>query len=407
MPSPRHARQRLFVSVRRDQRWTAWLEDERVVEFHREREGEVGPTGNIYRGRIAHVDRGLGAAFVDIGAKEAAFLPLRNLDVPPVEGARALVQIEREGQAGKGPRITTRISLTGVCLILLPGRRGISVSKRIVDKDERSRLSAVVKTIAEADEGFMVRTAASGAPEQGLRAEAARLRRSLQDLLGATARSPALLYQQPPVDLRLLRDHGSGFDEVLYDQRNAAAAAERWCAVALPRSASRIVFHRSTEWVPNPAEILDQVEDALQPRVDLSGGGSLVIESTEAMTVIDVNAASAGNAQADVANERLLLRTNLAAADEIARQIRLRNIGGIVVIDFIDLAEAAHRRRVVERLRAATADDSAPVWVGAMSRLGLVELTRKRRGSTLAQMMTRPCSSCGGTGHVRHSIDRA
>jgi Rne/Rng family ribonuclease len=194
---------------------------------------------------------------------------------------------------------------------------------------------------------------------------------------------------------------------VLYDQPNAAAVAERWSNTALPKLAARIAFRRSTEWIPSPAEILDQVEDALQPRIDLSGGGGLVIEPTEAMTVIDVNAASAGNAQADVASERVLLRTNLTAADEIARQIRLRNIGGIIVIDFIDLSEGAHRRQVVDRLRTATADDSAPVWVGTMSRLGLVELTRKRRGSTLAQIMTRPCSSCGGTGRIGQPLDKA
>lgn len=408
MPSPRRPRQRLFVSVRREHRWAAWLEDERVIEFHCEREGEAHRIGDIHRGRVAHVDMGLGAAFIDIGAKEAAFLPLSDLGAPAVEGANALVQIEREGQAGKRPRVTTRISLAGICLVLLPGRRGISVSERIVDKDERSRLSGLVKTVAEADEGFMVRTAAEGAQEHQLRQEALALRTSWQDLLRTErAHSPALLYRQPAVDLRLARDHGSRFDEVIYDQRNATAVAERWFSAALPRLATRIAFRRSTEWIPNSAEILDQVEDALQPRIDLLGGGCLVIEPTEAMTVIDVNAASAGNAQADVASERVLLRTNLTAADEIARQIRLRNIGGIIVIDFIDLSDGAHRRQVVDRLRTATADDSAPVWIGTMSRLGLVELTRKRRGSTLAQIMTRPCSTCGGTGRVGQPMDKA
>ena len=132
-----------------------------------------------------------------------------------------------------------------------------------------------------------------------------------------------------------------------------------------------------------------------------------MIDHTEAMTVIDVNALSAGGSQADVANERVQLRTNLAAADEIARQIRLRNIGGIVVVDFIDSEEGAHRRQVVDRLRAAAANDSAPVWVGAMSSLGLVELTRKRRGPTLAEVMTRPCTACEGTGRVRQPMDKA
>jgi ribonuclease G len=409
MPAPGRTRHRLFVSVRREHRWAAWLEDERVVEFHHEREGEASLTGNIYLGRITHVDRGLGAAFVDVGMKQAAFLPLSEAGTPVVEGASVIVQIEREGQAGKGPRVTTRASLAGVRLILLPERRGVSISERIVDKDERSRLSDLVKSLTEAGEGFMVRTGAVGAQAQELREEAAAIRMSWRELSdhGRTRPPPAMLYRQPPGDLRLLRDQGLRFDEVVYDQRNAAAAAATWCRSALPALATRIAFRRDVEWIPAPAEILEQVEDALQPRVGLTAGGDLVIEATEALTVIDVNAQSATSGQADVANERALLRTNLAAAEEIARQLRLRNIGGIVVVDFIDLKDISDRQKVVDRLRVAALDDSVPVWVGAMSRLGLVELTRKRRGPTLSEVMTRPCAACDGTGRMRQPVDGA
>ena len=408
MPSPRRRDHRLMISVGRDRRWAAWLEDERVIEFHHERAGEASRVGNIYLGRITHVDKGLGAAFVDIGLKEAAFLPLSEAGTTVVEGARMIVQIEREGQTGKGPRVTTRASLAGVRLILLPRRRGVSISERIVDKDERLRLSTLAKTLAEIGEGFMVRTAAIGAQEQQLREEAAELRTSWQEMLGheRTRQPPAVLHQQPSIDLRLLRDHGLQFDEVLYDQRNAAAAATTWCRSALPELTTRIAFRRDVEWVPKAAEILEQVEDALQSRVSLPTGGGIVIEPTEAMTVIDVNANAAG-AQTDATNERALLRTNLAAADEVARQLRLRNIGGIVVVDFIDLKEDAHRRQVVDRLRTAVASDSVPVWVGAMSRLGLVELTRKRRGPTLSEAMTRICAAWEGTGRVRQTKDEA
>jgi ribonuclease G len=146
--------------------------------------------------------------------------------------------------------------------------------------------------------------------------------------------------------------------------------------------------------------VLGQVQDALEPRVPLPAGGTIIIESTAAMTVIDVNAESAGGAQADLTGERVILRINLAAAREVARQLRLRNVGGIVVVDFIDLMDAAARKQVVECLRTAVAEDPADVWVGGMSRLGLVELTRKRRGPTLAELMTRRCSMCEGTGRV-------
>jgi ribonuclease G len=263
-----------------------------------------------------------------------------------------------------------------------------------------------VRKFADADEGFMVRTAADGVQERQLREEAVALRNLWRGLLGRRhVRPPAMLHRQPPIDLRLLRDYGPQFDEVLYDQRDAAAAAMTWSRAALPTLESRIEFQRGVEWVPAPAEIREQVEDALQPRVNLPASGELVIERTEAMTVIDVNAGTANIAKVDAANERMILRTNLAAADEIARQLRLRNIGGIVVVDFIDLKEGAHRQQLLDRLRAGSAHDSAPVWVGAMSRLGLVELTRKRRGPTLSELMTRPCSACEGTGRVRQPMD--
>jgi ribonuclease G len=383
------------------------VEDERVVEFHYEPEGGANPEGNIYLGRITHVAKGLGAAFVDIGMKEAAFLPLSDVPGPVVEGAKQIVQIERWGRAEKGPRITTRVNLTGAYLVLQPGRRGVSVSERIVDKSERSRLAALVRAIAQPGEGLAVRTAAGGEEERRLREEAAALRMSWQELSSLFhAQPPALLYRQPPGDLRLLRDHGHQFSQICYDQRGAAEAAAAWCKAALPGMDNRIAFRRSADWIPAPDQILEQIEDALAPSVDLAEGGGLIIEPTEAMTVIDVNAQAASAAQPVAGGERVLLRTNLAAADEIARQIRLRNIGGIVVVDFIDLKDAAHRRQVVDRLRAATVGDSAPVWIGAMSRLGLVELTRKRRGPTLAQIMTETCATCEGTGRARRPMDK-
>jgi ribonuclease G len=278
----------------------------------------------------------------------------------------------------------------------------MSVSDRITDKVERGRLSALAKTIADAGEGLIVRAAAAGANEDQIRTEAAVLRAAWRELmvLQRSCRAPSILQRQPPVDLRLLRDLGSSVTEVFYDHRGAAEAALAWCKTMMAGLAPRIQFRRSVEWRPTPAEILEQVECALQPRIPLQSGGSILIEPTEAMTVIDVNVESAGKGYMEVRGERVFLRTNLAAADEIARQMRLRNIGGIVVVDFVDLRDVAARRQVVERLRTRTAFDSAPVWVGAMSRLGLVELTRKRRGPTLRDMLTRPCPACEGTGRV-------
>jgi Rne/Rng family ribonuclease len=396
------ARHRLHVAVRRDHRWVAWLEDDRLVEFHRQKVSEELQAGDIHLGRIVRVDRGLGAAFVEIGRKQTVFLPLSELSTPAVEGARTIVQIEREGRGDKSPRGTTRLALAGVRAVLMPGRRGNSVSEQIVDKAERSRLLALMNTLADVGEAFMARASAAGATEQQLRREAMALWATWRDLLDLerSRQPPAALHRQPSIDIRLLRDHGPAFDEIVYDDRRAADAAATWCQTMAPELAGRIVFRRSADWQPAHSEIIEQIEEAIQPHVALPSGGSLVIEPTEAMTVIDVNAESATGTHASAQSERALLRVNLAAVDEIARQIRLRNVGGIAVIDFIDLKDANGRRQIVDRLRAAVARDSAPVWVGAMSRLGLVELTRRRRGPTLVDVVMQPCRVCGGTGHV-------
>jgi Rne/Rng family ribonuclease len=395
-------RQRLFVAARGDRRWAAWLEDDRLVEFHQEAAGEKPRAGDIYLGRIVRVDKGLDAAFVDIARKQAAFLPLSGLATPAVEGARLAVQIEREERDDKGARVTARLALAGARTVLVPGGRGVSVSERIPDKSERSRLAALMRTIAESGEGCIVRAAAVGAKEKQLYDEFAALRASRQELAERERRHqpPAVLLRQPPIDIRLLRDHGLRFDEIVYSRRAAAAEAEAWCRTMLPELTDRIADRRGAEWHPAPGEIVEQLADAMEPRIDLRPGGSIVIEPTEALTVIDVNADSAGTAAVGTAGERALLRTNLAAADVIGQQLRLRNIGGIVVVDFIDLRDVHARRQVVERLREATAMDSAPVWVGAMSRLGLVELTRRRRGPTLADAMLRPCTGCEGRGRI-------
>jgi ribonuclease G len=395
------ARHRLYVAVRRDHRWVAVLEGDRLVEFHRESMGEDVRDGDVYLGRIIRVDKGLGAAFVDIGRQSAAFLPLSELLAPAVEGAKAIVQIEREARGGKGPRATARPALVGARLVLMPGRRAVSLSERIADKAERARLSALVKSIVEDGEGVTVRTSAAGASESQLRDEAAALRTVWRDLLDLQHKQqpPTILQRRPSIDLRLAQDLGESVEVVIYDHRAAAEASIAWFRTMMRDSVPPIEFQKSTEWQLTPAEILERAEVGVLPRVVLPSGGSILIEPTAALTVIDVNTESAG-AHASQDSERVHLRTNLAAAEEIARQIRLRNIGGIIVADFIDLKDMTGRRQVVDRLRAATASDSAPVWVGAMSRLGLVELTRKRRGPTLMDMLTQPCSACEGTGRV-------
>jgi ribonuclease G len=287
-------------------------------------------------------------------------------------------------------------------LVLSPGRRAMRLSERIADKAERGRLSALATAIAESGDGITVRSAAIGASEGQLRDEAAALRAVWRGVLDRqrSLQPPTILQRHLPIDLRLIRDLGSSLAAAVYDHRGAADAAKAWCEATARDLAPTIQFQGSNAWQPTPNEILERVEDAVQPRVALQSGESISIESTEAMTIIDVNLGSAAAMRPNEDSERVFLRANLAAAAEIARQIRLRNVGGIVVVDFIDLKNAAARRQVVDCLRSAAASDSAPVWIGPMSRLGLVELTRKRRGPTLSDMLTRPCPTCEGIGRV-------
>lgn len=408
MARGQRARRRLLVWVAGERRWAAWLEDARLVEFHCQDGHDEEAVGSMFVGRVTRVDKGLAAAFVDIGRGRTAFLPFDDAPRPPIEGATVVVQVERPGRDDKAPRITARPSMIGPRLLFRPQRRGVSVSQRIADKGLRTRLADFVGTLLEAGEGALIRTAAASASDEQLREELSVLRARWDRLRETlkTLRPPVLLQAEPAVDLRLLRDHGSQFDEIIYDSRRAAQTASEWCSPLLPDLVPRITHQKCAAWFCSPADVLGQVQEALEPRVPLPAGGTIIIESTAAMTVIDVNAESAGGAQADVTGERVILRTNLAAAREIARQLRLRNIGGIVVVDFIDLKDAAARRQVVECLRTAAAEDPVDVWVGGMSRLGLVELTRKRRGPTLAESMTELCKVCDGTGRVVGDMKR-
>lgn len=396
----------LFVATRASGRWAAWIHERRLVELHLEEADRESLIGNIYLGRVMRVERGLGAAFVEFGAPQPGFLPLAEIDGKLAEGRAVTVQVTRDPMDNKGARLTGRPTLRGVYLALTPGRRGIALSARIQDKAARERLAREVKALAAAGEGFIVRAAAQGATAAVLADDAARLRtlwREVETEQSRTA-SQRCLHRELAVDLRLLRDHGASFREIVYDERRATEAAQRWAAANGLALVDRISYRRIDQWVPSSAEIEEEIEAALAPEVELPSGARLRFEPGETLTAVDVDTGAnvGGQGSADV--EHTLLRVNLEAAGEIARQIRLRNLGGIVVVDFIDLKLAEDRRRVADQLRQAVGADPQPCWVGTMSRLGLVEMTRQRRGPSLADRLTVACPHCGGTGHLPISL---
>jgi ribonuclease G len=380
----------------------ALVEGNRVVEVQLDRPDMASRIGEIRLGRVQRVDKGIAAAFLDMGFERPALLPLGDHDGQLAEGDTVTVQVTRDARDGKGARVTGRPVLAGRLLVFDAFHPGVSLSQRLADRDAAQPIAEVVRGLAGAGEGFIVRAAAIAASSEALAREAASLRRAWAGVIArrAGAKPPASLHRDDAV-LALLRDVAGPLDEIVIDSRGGADTLRVRLETALPEFAPLVTFRAARDWVPGLDEIDEQIDAAVDPEVPLAGGGSLVIEPGRTLTVIDVNS---GGAAADGsgrrAGERRFLESNLAAAEEIARQLRLRNLGGIVVIDFIDLKAPPARARVIDALKAATSDDPAPCWIGQMSRLGLVEMTRRRRGASLAEALTRICPTCGGAGRV-------
>lgn len=400
---------RLFVAARPNGRMIALIEGGHVVELRLHRPDMASRIGEIRLGRVQRVDKGIGAAFVEVGLERPALLPLGEHDGQIAEGDATMVQVTRDAREGKGARVTGRPVIPGRLLVFDAFHPGVNLSQGIVDRGVAQRLAETVRGLAGPGEGFTVRSAAVAASPDSLAREAASLRRVWEELIARRvgAKPPACLHRDDAVTA-LLRDVAGPVDEIVVDTRGGAEALRTRLEVDLPELAPRVVFRPAREWVPALDEIDEQIDAALDPEVPLAGGGSLLIEPGHTLTVIDVNSgAVAADGGGRRAGERRLLDANLAATAEIARQLRLRNLGGIVVIDFIDLKASSSRARVIDALKAATANDPAPCWIGQMSRLGLVEMTRRRRGASLAETLTRLCPTCAGIGRVPASAAAA
>jgi ribonuclease G len=377
---------------------TGLLEDGRLVEVDLLDEASEDPRGAILLGRVRRVDRELGAAFVDcglaadayLGARDARFLAGAGRDDPIErmlsEGQGVLVQVRHGPAAGKAVRVTGDIALVGVCLVLRPRRSNVALSTRLertpVAAEQRARALALFP-----DTGVTLRHAAPLASDAELIAELARLQdRWAQIEVAAKARTPPARIHagDDPLHRFLLERVAPDLERVVVGDQASLVRARTWLEQWLPALSDRLVSAADPFEATGTAE---QLEKALQPNVPLAGGGSLIIQPTAAFTAIDVNGAG-----------RRALEANLAASREVARQLRLRRIGGTAVVDFIDLPTRAARARLLSALRDAVAADPAPVQVFAMSRFGLVEISRKRTGPSLAEMLGRPCPVCEGAG---------
>lgn len=390
----------------------AVLANGRLEDLVIARETDDGRAGNIFLGRIRRIERGAGGAFVDLGLARPGFLPLegRRRERRFTEGAAIVVQVTAAATVPKGARLSTRIALTGRFLVFTPDRDGPEFDHRLRGKGVRARLARIMeetKVTGGNEGGFVLRAAAEDAEASDLSREARELRAEWRavDEARRKARAPALLRREPDVPGRILRDHaGAGASRVVIEGVATFAAARAFCRRFMPDLESRLVLHAGPAPLFVEREIDAKIETALAPRVTLTTGAALTIEETEALTAVDVDTgAAAGRA----GGRSALLDTALAAADEVARQIRLRNISGLVVVDIPRLRDRRARRRVLERLRERFADDPRPAHVHGFTAAGLVEITRQRVDEPLSRLFGEPCPACAGATGGRGRVPTA
>jgi ribonuclease G len=388
---------RLLVATDASSKRIALARNGLLLEFWVVDSAETPLIGQISLGQVARIDRGLEAAFVDCGGGQVGFLPLR--DGPPgiTEGQRLIVQAVREPFDGKALRLTARPVLSGYRLSYSPFSKNALFPDGMADS-ERQRLQRLLDGLGDVRRGMSARRSAIGAEAARLREEAEALRAQWAEIgRKAAAVDTARVLQPAPALLReLIREHGPSLAEILCDTRAGAGQIAALCQSLDADLGAVVEFRPRREWTPAVAELEEQIDEALGEKVLLPSGAALHFGETRALTVIDVDSGQARLAGIGAKAERSFLNINVEAAQEIARQIRLRNLGGIIVVDFIDLRARDLRQRVTDALRAAVAGDPHPVWIGGMSRLGLVELTRQRRGPTLASRLLQACKTCGG-----------
>ncbi len=413
----------MCVHVRPHATQIAVLEGRSLIEHYvsRPADDDVAIHGNIYLGKVQNVLPGMEAAFVDIGTPKNAVLYRGDVqyDAEDVEGVKQsaaasarIEQLLRPGQTvlcqvtknpigTKGARLTQEVSLAGRFVVLVPNSTTYGISKRLAD-DERKRLRKILDDVRPAGHGIIVRTAAEGATAEELRRDVNRLLQQWQhiDGLGKRSRAPALLYKEPTMAVRVIREEFSkDYRGVIIDDPALYAEVKEYVNALIPELLDRIELGDDPSGLPifERHHIHEQLHKALDRKVWLPSGGSLIIERTEALTVIDVNTGK----NVGISNlEETVFRNNLEAAEEIARQLRLRDIGGIIVIDFIDMEIRKNREEVLRCFKDALARDKTRTQVFEMSELGLVEMTRKRVSEGLVESFSTTCPTCAGRGII-------
>ena len=403
----------------------------KLVEFYSERTTDRGITGNIYKGTVVSVLPGMQAAFLEVGLDRTAFLHasdisespdyFRGLDEAPREekrgsregprespriqdlikkGQEMMVQVAKEPIGTKGARVTSYVSLPGRYLVLMPTFDRVGVSRRIDDDNERRRLKSIVNSVRPRGYGFIIRTVCEGMDAEEIKQDMDYLVKLWEKTLSRmkSKRAPAVLYEEPDLTIRTIRDvFSSDVSRMIIEPREEYERAAAFIDEFLPDLGDRVRPFEGKETLFDSFGIEVELTEALQKKVWLPSGGSLVIDQMEALTAIDVNT---GKFVGKKNSEMTVLKTNLEAVDAVVHQLRLRNIGGIIVIDFIDMAIHENRDKVYRSLKTALRVDKARTNILKISELGIVEMTRKRFRESLSQTLLEPCPYCDGNGLV-------
>ncbi|QDH70653.1 ribonuclease G [Marilutibacter alkalisoli] len=422
----------ILINVTPRETRVAVVENGMLQELHIERGWARGVVGNIYKGKVQRVMPGMQAAFVEIGLDRAAFLHAADIAKPPPvsngegeetplppaptkpitellrEGQEIVVQVVKDPIGSKGARLTTQLSIPSRYLVLLPRTRVVGVSARIEDEGERQRLKSfvagqapVVNGRSEPEHGYIVRTNAESQPAEALAEDIAYLGRAwaLIEEQVVNARVGACVYEDLSLPMRAVRDlMRKDVERVKVDSRETCERLSTFAAQFMPGLDEKIEHYSGARPIFDLYGVEDEIQRALDKQVPLKSGGYLVIDQTEAMTTIDVNT---GSFLGQRNLEETVYRTNLEAAQAVARQLRLRNLGGIIIIDFIDMTDPEHRRQVLRQLEKSMARDHAKSTVYEFSPLGLVEMTRKRTTDSLERLLSEPCHECGGRGTLK------
>lgn len=411
----------LLVNVTPSETRVALVEHGILQEVHIERQAKRGLVGNIYKGKISRVLPGMQAAFVDIGMDKAAFLHASDI-VPHTEcvdvrekehfqvgniaelvrqGQDIMVQVVKDPISTKGARLTTDITLPSRYLVFMPGSAHVGVSQRIESESERERLKNIVSRQVDELGGFIVRTAAEGVGERELEQDTQFLKRLWRKVLERRQKYKpcSVLYEDLSLAFRILRDFvGAELDKIRVDSRQTFEQLKLFTEEFVPEMVNKLDYYSGDSPIFDLYDVENEIQRALERKVELKSGGYLIIDQTEAMTTIDINTgAFVGHRNL----EETIFNTNVEATAAIARQLRLRNLGGIIIIDFIDMQSEDHRRRVLQSLEQALSRDRAKTAVNGFSHLGLVEMTRKRTRESLEHILCSECPECKGRGRVK------